>query len=201
MEFLTDPNVAYVLLVLGSILIFLAIVTPGTGLIEVGALFTLALSGYAAFKLGFNPWALILLVLMLVPFIYATRKPGRSIYLAVSILMLIIGSIYLYPTQGFQPAVNPVLAIVRSLMTGAFVWLVVQKTMAALHTHPSHDLGRLVGQIGETKTIVHGEGSVQVDGELWTARSEKHIPIGKQVRVVGRDGFSLIVESDDQDVK
>jgi membrane-bound ClpP family serine protease len=201
MEFLIDPNVAYVLLVLGSVLILLAIVTPGTGLIEVGALFILALSGYAILKLGFNMWALVLLVMMLVPFVYATRKPKRRIYLAVSILMLIVGSIYLYPTQGLNPAVNPFLAILVSLLTGAFVWLIVQNTTAAMHAHPSHDLQRLVGQIGETKTVVHHEGSVQVDGELWTARSEKRIPDGRRVRVLKREGFILIIEEDDQAVK
>jgi membrane-bound serine protease (ClpP class) len=201
MEFFTDPNIAYVLLVLGSILTLLAIVTPGTGVLEIGALFSLVLSGFATFKLGFNLWALVVLVLMLIPFVYATRKPKREIYLALSIFMLIVGSIYLYPTQGFQPAVNPYLAAIVSLFTGVFVWLVVLKTMAAMHSRPKHDLGSLLGQIGETKTIVHSEGSVQMDGELWSARSEKRIPIGKLVRVVGRDGFTLIVESDDQAVK
>lgn len=201
MDFLIDPNVAYVLLVVGAVLIMLAIVSPGTGLIEVGAIFILALSGYATFQLGFNLWALILLVLMLIPFIYATRKPKRSLYLIASILMLIIGSIYLYPSRGFQPAVNPILATLVSLLTGAFVWLIVRKTTAAMRTHPNHDLHRLVGQIGEAKTIVKNEGSVQVDGELWTARSEKQIPKGKRVRVLNREGFILIVEEVDQAFK
>ena len=200
MEFFTDPNIAYVLLVLGPILPLLAIIAPGTGALEIGALFSLALSGFAAFQLGFNLWALVVLVLMLVPFVYATRKPKRGIYLAVSIFMLIIGSIYLYPAQGFRPSVNPYLAAIVSLFTGVFVWLIVLKTMAAMHSRPNHDLGSLLGQIGETKTIVQSEGSVQMDGELWSARSEKRIPVGKQVRVVGRDGFTLIVESDDQSV-
>lgn len=198
MEILIDPNVAYVLLVLGAVLILLAIVTPGTGLVEVGALFILALSGYATYKLGFNLWALLVLVLMFIPFVYATRKPKRRLYLAVSILMLIVGSIYIYPTRGLQPAVNPILAIVVSLLTGTFVWLVVKKTTAAMIARPKHDLESLVGQIGESKTVVQHEGSVQVDGELWTARSEKRIPDGKRVRVVKREGFILIVEEDDQ---
>ena len=37
-----------------------------------------------------------------------------------------------------------------------------------------------------------------MDGELWSARSEKRISAGKQVRVIGRDGFTLIIESDNQ---
>lgn len=200
MEFITDPNIAYVLLVLGSILIMLAIVTPGTGVLEIGALFSLALSGFAAYRTGINLWALVVLVLMLVPFIYATRKTNRSVYLAVSILMLTIGSIYLFPTQGLRPSVNPTLAIIVSLISGLFIWLIVLKTIAAMHSLPNHNLGSLLGKLGETKTIVHHEGSVQMDGELWSARSDKRILPGKQVRVVGRDGFTLIIESDDQEI-
>ena len=199
MEFLVNPNVAYVLLVLGSILVLLAIVTPGTGLIEVFALFSLAISGYAAIKNGFNPWAGLILILMIIPFYYSIRKPGRKIYLLLSLLMMILGSTYLYSTQGFKPAVNPILAIAVSLVAGSFMWLVVLKMVAAMQIAPSHGLGQLVGKFGETKTVVHKEGSVQVDGELWTARSETRIPEGKRVRVLAREGFTLIISDHEQD--
>jgi membrane-bound ClpP family serine protease len=194
MDFVLNANIAYVLLVLGSILTMLAIVTPGTGLLEIGALFSFALAGFAAYNLGFNLWALIILVIMLIPFLYATRKPKREIYLGISVLLMVIGSIYLYPTQGFKPAVDPILAIIVSLTSGIFVWLVVQKTINAMHNKPDHDLGALLGQIGESKTAIFHEGSVQVDGELWSARSEKKIPEGRKIKVVGRDGFILLVE-------
>ena len=52
----------------------------------------------------------------------------------------------------------------------------------------------LVGKIGEARTNIEEEESVQVEGELWSARSEKTIPAGSSVRVLRRDGFVLIVE-------
>ena len=127
MNLLLDPNLAYVLLVLGSVLLLLALVTPGTGILEVGALFLLALAGYAVYNLGFNLWALIVLVLSVIPFVYAMRKPKREAFLALSLLGVIVGSVYLFPTHGFLPAVDPILAIVVSAVTTAFLWLVVQK--------------------------------------------------------------------------
>jgi membrane-bound ClpP family serine protease len=66
--------------------------------------------------------------------------------------------------------------------------------MEAAGTKPSHNLDRLVGKIGEARTKVEDEGSVQVEGELWSARSEKAIPAGSSIRVLRRDGFVLIVE-------
>jgi len=59
----------------------------------------------------------------------------------------------------------------------------------------------LVGQIGQAKTEVFETGSVQVDSELWSARSGKPIPAGSHIRVVSRDGFTLVVERDDQSKK
>ena len=69
--------------------------------------------------------------------------------------------------------------------------------MEADSTTPTHDLGQLIGMVGEAKSNIHQEGSVQVDGELWTAQSEEMILIGSRVRVIDRNGFMLVVETAD----
>lgn len=194
MDFLLDPNIAYLFLLAGVLMGLLALVTPGTGFFEIGAFFCLALAGYAVYNLSFNLWALIVLVLSIVPFVYAIRKPKRELYLGLSILGLVIGSVFLFATDGWQPAVNPMVAIVSSVLYAGFLWIVIQKTMQAAHTRPSHDLASLVGQTGEAKTRIYKDGSVQVAGELWSARSEKSIPMGSPVKVVDREGFVLVVE-------
>lgn len=194
MDFLLDPNVAYLFLLAGVLLGFLAIIAPGTGMLEIGAFFCLALAGYAVYNLSFNVWALVVLVLSVVPFLYAIQKPKRELFLALSILGLVIGSVFLFATDGWQPAVNPFLALVSSVLYAGFLWIAIRKVLQASHAHPTHDLGTLVGQMGEAKTRVHASGSVQVAGELWSARSEKNIPEGSPIRVVAREGFVLIVE-------
>ena len=194
MDFLLDPNIAYLFLLGGILLGLMAIITPGTGYFEVGALFCVALAGYAVYNLSFNLWALIILILSIIPFVYAIQKPNRERYLALSILGLVVGSVFLFATDGWQPAVNPMLAVVASILYAGFIWIAVQKTLQAAHKRPAHDLSALVGQMGEAKTRIYKEGSVQVDGELWTARSEKSIPNGSTIKVVAREGFILVVE-------
>lgn len=197
MNILLDPNLAYLLLLVGTLLGLLALVTPGTGGLEIGAFFCLLLAGYAVTQLEFNLWALILLIVSVVPFIYAIRKQGREVYLALSILGLVIGSAYLFlGEEWWIPGVNPILALTASLMYAAFVWLAVRKSIQAILAPPTHDLSTLVGQVGESKTRIHEEGSVQVAGELWSARSKTPIPAGRQVKVLARDGFVLDVEAD-----
>jgi membrane-bound serine protease (ClpP class) len=198
MDFLLNPNIAYILLVLGSVLLLLAIVTPGTLLLEGGSFLILALAGYAIYRLGFNLWALIVLVLSLVPFVYAIQRPKRERYLALSLLGVIIGSVYLFPSSGWLPAVNPAVAVIFSVLSAGFLWLVIRKGIQAHHARPLQDLTALIGKTGQAKTQVHEIGSVQMAGELWSARSEKSIPTGSRVRVVSREGFILVVERDDQ---
>jgi membrane-bound serine protease (ClpP class) len=194
MDLLLDPNVAYLILLAGVLLVMMAIVTPGTGLLEVGAFFSLVLAGYAVYRLSISWWALLLLVLSIVPFVYAIQRPKREVYLGLAILLLIVGSVFLFARENGQPAVNPVIALLSSLLVAGFLWIAVRKSMQAAGVRPAHDLEELVGQLGEARTPVHGDGSVQVAGELWSARSTEPIPSGSHIRVVRREGFILVVE-------
>lgn len=196
MDFLLDPNVAYLFLLGGVLMAMLALATPGTGFFEVGAFFCIALAGYGIYNLSFNWWALALIFLSIIPFVYSLQKPKREVFLGISIVVLILGSIFLFPSQTGGPAVNLFVALITSVLVAGFLWIAVGKSMQAAYARPAHDLDALVGQIGEAKTKILDEGSVQVAGELWTARSEKPIKSGTAVRVVRRDGFVLIVEKE-----
>ena len=197
MNFLLDPNIAYLFLLGGFFLAMLALATPGTGFFEIAAIFSLALAGYAVYNLSFNWWALIILVLSIVPFIYAIQKPRRELFLGLSIFLLVIGSVFIFPSNGAGIAVNPILAVVASVLVAGFLWLAIGKAIQAAQIRPMHDLDTLIGQVGEAKTKIHEEGSVQVDSELWSARSEKPIKAGSLIRVLRREGFILIVEKKD----
>ena len=194
MDFLLDPNVAYLILLGAALLVMLSLATPGTGLFEIGAFFCILLAGYSIYQLSFNWWALVLLALSIVPFVYALQKPKREPYLALSILLLVVGSVFIFPRTENQSFVNPLVAVVASALVAGFLWIAVRKSVDAAGIRPSHDLDRLIGKIGEARTKVEEEGSVQVDGELWSARSEKTIPVGSSIRVLRREGFVLIVE-------
>lgn len=195
MEFLLDPNVAYVLVVAGLFLGMLAIVSPGSGILEIGALFCLVLAGYATWNISFHWWAIIILVTSLVPFYFAVRNMRRRLMLALTVLGVVVGSVFLYPGEdGSLIGVHPVVAATASLSAGGFLWLSLNKSIEAHHAIPAHDLVTLIGQVGEAKSDIHESGSVQVAGELWSARSEVRIPAGSQVKVIQREGFTLLVE-------
>jgi membrane-bound serine protease (ClpP class) len=194
MNFLLDPNVAYLFLIGGVFLAMLALASPGTGLLEIGAFFCIVLAGYAVYNLSFNWWALLLLGLSIIPFVYALQKPRREYFLVLSILLLIAGSLFMFPRTGDGFVVNPLLAILASAFAAGFLWIAVRKAVEAASIRPMHDLEGLVGQVGEARTRIEDEGSVLVAGELWSAKSENPITAGSTIRVLRRDGFVLIVE-------
>jgi len=194
MNFLLDPDVAYLFLLGGVFLALMPIATPGTGFFEIGAFFCMALAGYAIYNLSFNMWAMIVIGLSVVPFVYAVQKPKREWALGLSILMLILGSVFMFARAGGLPAVSPVVAVVASALVAGFLWLAVRKSLEAAFASPTHDLEGLIGQIGEARTDIHDEGSVQVGKELWSARSDKTIRAGSKIRVLRRDGFVVVVE-------
>jgi membrane-bound serine protease (ClpP class) len=198
MDFLLDPNILYVLLAGGLIVAVLALLSPGTGLLEVGALFLLFLAGWGIYYIPFNWWALVFIAAGVVLFVLSVRTAKSWGYLVVAIMVLVIGSVFLfYDEQWWMPAVDPILAALVSILSAGFFWIAARKTLEANSARPTHDLNTLIGAIGEAKTHIHDQGSVQVNGELWSAHSQKPIPNGAQVRVVQRDGFILEVEAID----
>ena len=123
------------------------------------------------------------------------RKTKKNLYLGISVGALVVGSAYLLKGETwYLLAVSPGLAIAVSVFIGGLFWILIKKTLEADAIPPSHDLNKLIGAVGEAKSEIHTEGSVQVNKELWTARSQAPIEAGSQVRVIGREGFILVVE-------
>lgn len=199
---LLDPNIAYLFLVSFFFLAGIAILTPGTGLLEVGAIIALVLAGWGVTSLPINIWALIILVAGVIPSLVAVRLTNTRLFLYISIASLVIGSAFLFRAEAWwQPAVHPLLALVVSGAAGGLYWLVTVRILQAESAPPSHDLGRLMGQTGEVKSRITPDesGSVQILGELWTARSSSTLEDGEIARVVGRMGFVLEVEPLDEE--
>lgn len=200
MDILLNPNTIYLLIVAGLLLALLALAAPGTGILELVALGILAIAGYGiiASGLSINLWAIPVLAAGVVLFVLSLRNKRGRVLLIAAIVALIIGSTYILQSEiWWQPAVNPALATVVSVILGLAIWFVANQVIKAARSRPAH-LEQLVNEIGEAKTPVQKEGSVYVAGELWSAYSDQPIPKGARVRVVAQEGFHVKVEMVDQ---
>lgn len=199
MDIIIDPNIIYIFLAAGLVFTVLAIFNPGTGLLELLALVILVAAGVGIYTLVdrdmINWWTFPVILVGLVLLILAMQRPKQPAFLLASIICIVIGSAYLVKGEAwFLPGVNPYLAITTSVLSAVFFWFAGNKVLETRLVRPTHDLEALIGAVGEAKTDVFSEGSVQVSGELWSAYSDELIPSGKQIRVLGRDGFTLKVE-------
>ncbi len=196
MTFLSDPNVAYLLLVLTVFFATLAVLVPGTGGLEVVTLFLALLSGYALLQLPVNLWALALLGvagLAAAKGLSSPKRGGR--WLGLAGLGFLLGSVFLFSLPGRPVGVHPALALTATLLLGLYLWFGLRKGLEAWRQKPKvQDLERLIGQVGEARTAIAPQGTIYVAGETWSARSRVPIPAGQKVRVVERQGLTLIVE-------
>ncbi len=189
------PNLAYLLLMSGTVVLILALITPGTGLLELAALSLLLAAGYMATRLAVNAWAVGVWIVSMGFFGLSLRRGrGEKVWLALALLAMMVGSAFIFRTPHGGSAVSPWLAVAVSLLVGGSSWLIARKVLEAESRPPVHDLDRLIGQVGEARTEIAPEGSVYLDGEMWTARSREPIPRGTMVKVVRREGLILYVE-------
>lgn len=188
-------NLLYLLLISAIWLAALAIVSPGTGMLEVLAFFALVGTGLGTLFLPLNGWALAVLALGVLALVLALRWNPVELWLLISAGALSLGSIFLFRLPDGGAAVHPLLASVVSLLTLGFFWLALRQGILAHQARPTLDPSTVMGKIGEVRTDLDPVGSVYVAGELWSARAEGHIPAGGRVRVEGRDGLTLIVTS------
>jgi membrane-bound ClpP family serine protease len=197
MEIFVNPNVSYVLLIVGFLIGVLALFAPGTGILELLALAVLFLAGYGIANLPVNWWAFFIMLLAFVPILAALRlknKSRRKILVVLSTLLFVIGSAFLFDGEGWRPAVNPLLILFMSTLAIGTTWFFATKTLQAMTTQPSFNLDNLIGMTGQASSDIRGQGTVYVNGEEWTATSNTFIRSGDPVRVVKRSGLALEVE-------
>ncbi len=188
------PNVVYLLLVAGFWLAAMAIVSPGTGLLEVGAIAVLILAGIGTLRVPLDLWALGVIGLGAGMFIGALRWRRTALWLVLSAVLLSVGSVFLLGMEGGRTAVHPFLAVAVSLLTIGFFWLAVRRGILAQRAKPAHNPDSVLGQVGDVRSPLDPVGSVYVGGELWSARCETVLPVGVPVRVRGREGLVLLVD-------
>ena len=188
------PNLVYLLLMAGLWFAALAVVSPGTGVLELVTLVSLAAVGLATIILPLNVWAVALLIAGLVLFVISLQRSRPEIWLSISALVLSLGSVFMFEVEDGLMAVHPLLAVVVSILTLGYFWFAIRKAIVAQQADPSIDPARVINQIAEVRTKLDPIGSVYVLGELWTARAEMPLKPGTAVKVVGREGLLLVVE-------
>jgi len=191
---ITDPNVAYILMMVGMLGIFFELQNPGVVLPGVIGGISLILAFFAFQSLPIN-WAGVLLILFGVTLLIAEIKVvSHGVLTAGGVVAMVLGSFMLYeaPEVGFRVSWTVILPTVGA-MAGLVVWA-VSAGVRAMMKSPVTGASGMIGRVVVARSALGPEGQVQVDGEIWRAVSEgEAIPAGEKVRVTAVDGLTLKV--------
>lgn len=196
MAYFVNPDVAYLLIVTAVMLFILAAVKPKSIPLKVGMAACLVAAGYAFSQLDGNIWALLVVALSPLPFLVAIRQPRPNSTLAIlTIAMLTLGSVFLFWTADGWLYLMPLAGLV-AIVCGRILWILFLRIREGRRTRLGDNPNSLVGLVGTARTTVEkfDTGMVEIEGEVWTARSDQAIPAGSLVRIVRFDGLYLTVE-------
>lgn len=191
--YLADPNLVYILLMLGIYGLIYEFLTPGIGLgFVVGSIsLLLAIFGLHLLPISFVGVGLVLLGFALI--VLDVFTPSNGLLTLGGLASLILGSFSLFEVE--SPAVRlswTTVAATLGTLTAILV-LILTKGLAAQRQKP-HPLTTLVGLVGEAKDDLNPEGWVFVRGEYWWAKAEDPpISRGERVQVVAQEGRWLRV--------
>ncbi len=192
---ITNPNIAYLLLVLGFYGILFEIQNPGAIFPGVVGGISLILAFYSLHLLPVNYAGVALIVLALIFFTLELYVASHGLLGAGGVVSLILGSLMLFKSEVTFLRVSWEVIVVVVIITILFFAILLAFGIKAQFRKPVTGREGLVGEIGTVRAdISQTEGTIMVHGELWEARSETKITKGSKVKVVKVDGMVLIVE-------
>ena len=194
LKILSDPNIAYLLMTIGTIGIIAELYSPGAILPGVVGAISLILAFYSFQSLPVNYAGILLFLLGIVFFILEANITSYGLLAIGGVVSMLIGSVMLIKTdvEFFQISWAVILPVVT--LAALFSLFIVGMGMKAMRRRPMTGREEMVGLVGIVKTALTPHGQLAVHGELWEAVSEEPLQPGEEAEVTGVDGLRLRVK-------
>jgi len=193
LNLISDPNVAYILMLLGFYGIFFELTNPGAIFPGVFGAISLILAFYSFQTLPVNYAGLLLIILGIILFILEITIISHGLLTIGGIISMFIGSLMLFesPQPFFRLSLTVILPAV--ILTALFFSLTITLAVKAYRRKPKTGAEGLIGLEGKAKTDVYKEGLVFIHGEIWKAWSEEPIKAGEKITVESVENLKLKV--------
>ena len=191
---ISDPNIAYLLMTIGTIGVIAELYSPGAILPGIVGAISLILAFYAFQSLPVNYAGMLLFLLGIVFFVLEATVTSYGLLAIGGVISMLIGSIMLIKSDAefFQISWAVILPVVT--LASAFTLLVIGTGINALRRPPVTGREEMVGLVGVARTALAPDGQLAVRGELWEAVSEQPVSAGDEVEVTAVDGLRLHVK-------
>jgi membrane-bound serine protease (ClpP class) len=199
LDLLSNPNVAYLLLILGFYGIYFELQSPGIGLPGIVGALCLILAFYSMQVLPVNWAGVLLLGLGMLLLFLETRLPGHGLLAVGGIVSMLLGSLMLFNSGA--PILRVSYLVIAGVLVATVLFFLVALALVvkAQRRRPVSGIEGLVGLEGVAKTHLSPKGKVFVHGEYWDAVASAPVEEGGRVRVVQVDRLVLKVAPVDDD--
>jgi membrane-bound serine protease (ClpP class) len=197
LDILSDPNIAYILMLLGMYGLIFELYNPGAILPGVVGGICLILAFYSMHTLPINYAGLALILFSIILFIADLKVASHGLLSVGGVISLVLGSLMLIRSDSALEFVQLSFSVILTCaaLSLIFFMFLVGLGVKALRSKPTTGQEGLVGEIGEALTLLNPTGRVRVHGEQWNAVSlSGTIPQDAKVRVVKLDNLTLSVE-------
>ena len=192
---ITNPNVAYILMLIGIYGLLLEFYNPGVGLPGVLGGICLLLAMYSLQMLPVSYAGLALILLGIALMVAEAFSPSFGIFGLGGVAAFTLGSIMLMDTEvpGYQIALPLIIGI--SLFSVAFIVVTISMLVRVRNKPVTTGMEAVVGDTGKVVSGFPGAGRVLVEGEIWQAKCASELQVGQIIRVTKLTGLSLDVEA------
>jgi membrane-bound serine protease (ClpP class) len=194
MSSLMDPNIAFLLLVLGGLAIVAEFNHPGAVVPGVVGVIAIVLALFALNLMPTRFAALALLFVAFALFALEAKFATHGVLGIGGIVCMVLGGLFLVDGPIPQMRVNLLTAIAVSIPIGAIAVFLTALVLRARRGRVATGSEGMIGEIGFARTPLGPDGKVFVHGELWNAMTSSSIAEGTRVRVAGVNGLHLVVE-------
>ena len=194
LDFIMDPNVAFILFAIGMLALYVEFNHPGAILPGVVGFIFILLAVFAFNILPTRYAALILIVAAFVLFILDAKFATHGVLTAGGIALMILGALLLVDAPIPEMRVRLLTALAVSVPIGVITVFLVGLVIKARRGKVVTGLQGLIGEVGVARTSLQPQGKVFVHGELWDAVSSVNVAPGERVLVKRIDGLRLEVE-------
>ena len=192
---ITNPNIAYILMLLGIYGLFFELANPGYVLPGVIGGISLLLALYALQVLPVNYAGVGLMFLGVALMVGELFMPSFGILGIGGLVSFVMGSILLFDRESGNLAVSLPLITAVSVLSAGFFLIVIRSLYASRQRPVVTGAEELIGATGTVAADFSGAGIIHIHGEQWNARSETPMRSGDNARVIGRDGLTLLIEA------
>jgi len=193
-DILSDPNIAYLLLMAGVLGLYMEFSNPGVIFPGVagGIAILLALTSFQILPINYGGLALILLGIALL--VGEAFLPSFGVLGIGGIISLTLGSLLLFDYRTSDLVLDKTIIFTAVGTLSALVVVVGYLVVQAHRRKPTLGVEGLLGETAEVRVRLNPEGKVFVHGEFWNAEGEGEIDVGEKVKVAGFDGMMLKVK-------